>query len=196
MSGYVSFFVAVCLLFAQPSFAQSLSDAEKAVKNGLIALYNNEIQAAVKQFESAAEVDGEIRAAGYYYLGYAHYLGGQFKESMEAFRQAYEISPELPTLLPQEQTLLSFADEIPDSPEPALDTPTNPHYKNGLRFLLGKNFSTAVDEFEVAVGESPEQAKFYYYMGYSLYELKKFQQAKAAFQEAYRIQPQQNRSDE
>jgi len=186
----LGFFIGVfALLFCFPSqaFAQP-PKPEGGLKEGVLALYRKDLSAAIRCFESFAEKEGPQKSAAFYYLGYAYYLNGRYPESRSAFRQGYEISPEGVRLL-SEADADSKRRESAVSPSAPLKEKENLRFQKGARLLFGKDFSAAAQEFQAAAQESPLHADFLYYLGYSLYEMKKFEEARNAFLEAYRVQP-------
>lgn len=182
------FLILLPLLFPFSAFSQPYSGREPGIQKGLHALYRKDISAAIRQFESIGEQEGPHKSTALYYLGYAYYLNGQYPESRRAFLQGYEISPEQIRLLQEQSAAQEAKEEKTDSPEPPVET-VNPRFQKGIFLLAAKNFPSAAEEFKAATQETPSHAGFLYYMGYSLYKLKKFQEARAAFLDAYRVQP-------
>ncbi len=82
--------------------------ARQHIDKGLTDLKAKSYNAAIKEFEQAAEMDPQAEA--YYYLGYTYYLKAKYgqdtvesrKKSRENFDKAYEIDPGFsPTRLKQ-----------------------------------------------------------------------------------------------
>ena len=179
--------LALLLFSPLPAFPQPPAP-EGGLKEGVLALYRKDLSAAIRCFESLAEKGGPQKSAAFYYLGYAYYLNGRYPESRHSFRQGYEISPEEVRLL-SEADAESKSQEGEISPLVPPKEKENPRFKKGARLLFGKDFSAAAQEFQAAAQDSPLHADFLYYLGYSLYEMKKFEEARNAFLEAYRVQP-------
>lgn len=202
---HLSFSLLMMLLFPLFAFSQPFPETDEAIRKGLLSIYKKEIPAAIDQLRSALETESPQKASAYYYLGYAYYLNDQFRESMEAFQEAYELSPELSPLpainasgfesSPEEaapETTVdteSLSAAMDSEPEEKTGMPDNPHFKQGILYLSKKDFSNAAGAFQSATGDAPTRAGFFYYMGYSYYKVKEYEKARAAFQEAFQIHP-------
>lgn len=64
------------------------------------------------------------------------------------------------------------------------------HFQKGLRHYFQQHYQPAATEFEEAIHINPDDARAYYFLGYSYYRLGQFQQARAAFEQAYEMDPQ------
>ena len=96
-------FTLICMLsmVAAPAFpAEELFDTAAAAKHmeqGFAHLNAKNFDAAIGEFEQAAEISSE--AEPYYFLGYVYYLKGRKdngqsrQKSLENFEKAYEIDP-------------------------------------------------------------------------------------------------------
>jgi len=125
-----------------------------------------------------------------YHLGYSHYLSGRYRESLQAFQRFYQIAPRSSLSVPE----ISLSKNISENKEDAqtgMVKPVlrNPHFRRGLSLLSQENFESALQEFQVASGQLPSGPSLAFYRGYSLYKLKKFRQARIAFQETYQEKP-------
>ena len=117
----------LCMAAASAYPADEVFDSSAAAKHleqGFSLLKSRNYDAAIRQFEEAAEISPEAEA--FYYLGYAYYLQGRAgngesrKLALENFEKAYEIDPNFtPTRLPaaepaaprSEQTSTPAADQ-------------------------------------------------------------------------------------
>ena len=61
------------------------------------------------------------------------------------------------------------------------------HFNNGLKLYFQENYSEAVGQFEKSIQINPENAKAYYFIGYSHYKTDKFTKASKAFAAAYEL---------
>ena len=61
------------------------------------------------------------------------------------------------------------------------------HFNNGLKLYFKENYSEAVEQFEESIQINPENAKAYYFIGYSHYKTGKFTKASKAFATAYEL---------
>ncbi|HUK55254.1 MAG TPA: tetratricopeptide repeat protein [Nitrospiria bacterium] len=77
---------------AYPVFADELFDAETAKRHfntGLELYFKQDYKNAIKEFETATEIDPE-NANAYYFMGYSYYKLKDMKKAMEVFDQAYD----------------------------------------------------------------------------------------------------------
>lgn len=74
---------------------------------------------------------------------------------------------------------LSAADELFDTK--AADA----HFQQGLKLYFKQQYEGAIKEFEEAVKIDPENAKAYYFLGYTYYKLKDMPKAMETFEQAY-----------
>ncbi|HTG01064.1 MAG TPA: hypothetical protein VK654_10820 [Nitrospirota bacterium] len=133
MRTYLSALVACCIMlglsplagYAQEDLFDSKASGEH-MEQGIAQLKAKKIDAAIREFEAAAEIAPDAEA--YYFLGYAYYLKGRTGDaesrrlSREYFEQAYAIEPNFsPSRLKTEPNLLEGQQE----PEPA-ETATAP----------------------------------------------------------------------
>jgi tetratricopeptide (TPR) repeat protein len=119
------FFIIALLCIPMAGFAQEdLFDSKAAAEHmekGVAHLKAKKIDAAVREFEAAAEINPDAEAC--YFLGYAYYLKGRAGDtesrrlSREYFNQAYAIDPNFSPsrYKPAEPNLLEGQQE----PEPA-----------------------------------------------------------------------------
>ncbi|MEW6324835.1 MAG: tetratricopeptide repeat protein [Nitrospirota bacterium] len=80
-----------------------------------------------------------------------------------------------------------------DSPSPAPEggPPTQAagaEFQAGLSAYQKQDFAAAAENFESVVRTDPESADAYFYLGYSLYKLKRFDESRLAFAQAYELQ--------
>ncbi len=82
--------------------------AAQRIEKGIADIQAKNFDAAIREFEAAAEINPDAEA--YYYLGYAYYLKGRTGDkesrikSRENFKNAYEIDPTFtPTKLKPEE---------------------------------------------------------------------------------------------
>jgi tetratricopeptide (TPR) repeat protein len=126
-------------MIAAPAYpADELFDSATASKHmdqGIAFLKAKDFDAAVNEFNAAAEIAPEAEA--YYYLGYAYYMksrkvdGDSRRMSKENFEQAYEIDPNFsPTRYkpaePAPQQAEPSATAEPVIPQPDVQQPPTP----------------------------------------------------------------------
>jgi len=126
-------------MIAAPAYpADELFDSATASKHmdqGIAFLKAKDFDAAVNEFNAAAEIAPEAEA--YYYLGYAYYMksrkvdGDSRRMSRENFEQAYEIDPNFsPTRYkpaePAPQQAEPSATTEPVTPQPDVQQPPTP----------------------------------------------------------------------
>lgn len=61
------------------------------------------------------------------------------------------------------------------------------HFNNGLARYFQKDYAGAIEEFSEAIQINPENAKAYYFIGYSHYKQGEFSKASEAFEKAYEL---------
>ncbi len=61
------------------------------------------------------------------------------------------------------------------------------HFKKGLIYYYQKNFPSAAEEFQEAITIDPDNAKAYYFLGYTHYKTGNFKEAFEDFESAYQI---------
>lgn len=76
----------------------------------------------------------------------------------------------------------------PDS-EQLASVPTDAEFNQGLSIYQKQDFAAAVSSLEAAVRANPQSADAYFYLGYALYKLKRFDESRLAFAQAYQLQP-------
>ncbi len=59
------------------------------------------------------------------------------------------------------------------------------HFNSGLNFYFKNDYLGAIEEFQEAVRINPENAKAYYFIGYSYYKRGHFSKATEAFKTSY-----------
>ncbi len=92
---------AVAIMITAPAFSAEepfdTATAAKHLEQGVAFLKAKNYDAAISEFEEAAEINPDAEA--FYYLGYTYYLKGKKsdgenrKKSRENFEKAYEINP-------------------------------------------------------------------------------------------------------
>lgn len=68
-------------------------------------------------------------------------------------------------------------------------TPADPNFAKGLDTYNKQDYAAAISSFESALRSNPKSAETYYYLGYSLYKMKKFDESRTAFTQAYQLHP-------
>jgi TolA-binding protein len=68
-------------------------------------------------------------------------------------------------------------------------SPTDADFQKGLSIYQKQDFATALPSLEAAVQSNPQSAEAYFYLGYALYKLKRFDESRLAFTQAYQLQP-------
>lgn len=63
------------------------------------------------------------------------------------------------------------------------------HFQKGLQYYFQKQYPAAVDEFQETLRINPDDARGYYFLGYSYYELREMQKAREAFEQAFQADP-------
>ena len=76
---------------------------------------------------------------------------------------------------------LASADELFDT------RAADAHFQQGLKLYFKQQYENAVTEFEEATKIDPDNAKAYYFLGYSYYKLKDMPKAMETFEEAYHL---------
>lgn len=61
------------------------------------------------------------------------------------------------------------------------------HFNKGLSLYFQKDYMGAIKEFSESININPENAKAYYFIGYSHYKLGTFSEASEAFKQVYRL---------
>jgi tetratricopeptide (TPR) repeat protein len=61
------------------------------------------------------------------------------------------------------------------------------HFQEGLKLYFKQQYVDATKEFEEAIKIDPENAKAYYFIGYSYYKLKNMPKAMETFEQAYHL---------
>src|ERR1700752_4031397 len=61
------------------------------------------------------------------------------------------------------------------------------HFQEGLKLYFKQQYEAANKEFEEAIKINPDDAKAYYFIGYSYYKLKNMPKAMETFEQAYRL---------
>jgi len=64
------------------------------------------------------------------------------------------------------------------------------HFQQGLQYYFQKQYPDAIHEFEETVKINPDDARGYYFLGYSYYQLREMEKAQEAFDQAYQLNPQ------
>jgi tetratricopeptide (TPR) repeat protein len=61
------------------------------------------------------------------------------------------------------------------------------HFQEGLKLYFKQQYEDANKEFEEAIKIDPDNAKAYYFIGYSYYKLRNMPKAMETFEQAYRL---------
>ena len=64
------------------------------------------------------------------------------------------------------------------------------HFQKGLQHYFQKQYSDAIQEFQETISINPDDARSYYFVGYSYYQLREMDKAQEAFDQAYQLNPQ------
>lgn len=64
------------------------------------------------------------------------------------------------------------------------------HFQKGLHHYFQTQYQDAVREFQETLRFNPDDARGYYFLGYSYYQLREMQKAQEAFEQAYQMNPQ------
>lgn len=144
MGTYRTAVLIFCIMLGFSSAAaqaqEELFDTQAAaqyMEKGVAHLKAKKVDAAIREFEAAAEIAPDAEA--YYFLGYAYYLKGRAGDaesrirSREYFEQAYAIEPGFSPsrFKPAEPPLLEGQSDqepepAPAAPEPAVPAPAAP----------------------------------------------------------------------
>jgi Tfp pilus assembly protein PilF len=62
-------------------------------------------------------------------------------------------------------------------------------FQSGLQLYFQKDYPEAIREFQNAVSINPDDARSYYFMGYSYYQLRDMEKAQDSFDMAYQLDP-------
>jgi cytochrome c-type biogenesis protein CcmH/NrfG len=62
-------------------------------------------------------------------------------------------------------------------------------FKEGMARYAAHDYEGAIQILEKALKENPEEARLLFYLGYAYYKHGDFEDARAAFEEAYRLRP-------
>ncbi|HEX9723983.1 MAG TPA: tetratricopeptide repeat protein [Vicinamibacteria bacterium] len=76
------------------AMAPSPMAASDAYQRGLTAYRNRNFSQALQEFGTVLQAEPD-RADVYYLMGYSHYMLKHFQDSLDAFRLAFELDPEL-----------------------------------------------------------------------------------------------------
>jgi len=60
-------------------------------------------------------------------------------------------------------------------------------FSKGLTAYGKRDYAAAAERFTAAVNAAPQSAEAHFYLGYALYELKRFDEARQAFATAYQL---------
>jgi len=139
MGKYCVAVLAFCIMLGLSPLAgqaqDELFDTQAAaghMEKGIAHLKAKKPDAAIREFEAAAEIAPDAEA--YYYLGYSYYLKGRAGDSAsralsrENFEQAYAIDPNFSPsrFKPTEPNLLEGQQEPEQEPAPAAPAPAEP----------------------------------------------------------------------
>ncbi len=82
------------------------------------------------------------------------------------------------------------APSMPDTIQEALPIgqPAGDPFATGLSAYQKQDFTTAIQNFESVVQSNPQSADAYFYLGYSLYKLKRFDESRLVFTRLYALQ--------
>jgi Tfp pilus assembly protein PilF len=61
------------------------------------------------------------------------------------------------------------------------------HFQKGLQYYFQKQYPAAIQEFDETVVTNPDDARAYYFLGYSYYQLQEMEKAQQAFDQAYQL---------
>jgi TolA-binding protein len=95
---------------------------------------------------------------------------------------------------PTEAPPAAISAEQPTAPSPASEAaaaapePTGAALSRALSAYEKQDFATAADAFKSAIDEDPTSVQAHYYLGYALYKLKRFDESRVAFTQAYQLQ--------
>ena len=131
----VLFLIALLGAAVFPAHAdEELFDTKAAAQhmdNGIAYVKAKNFDAAIREFEAAAEINPDAEA--YYYLGYAYYLKGRTGDkesrikSRENFKNAYEIDPNFtPTKLKPTEPVPATQTEQAAQSEPTATVESGP----------------------------------------------------------------------
>lgn len=79
---------------------------------------------------------------------------------------------------------LAAADELFDTKAAGM------YFQQGLKLYFMQQYEGAIKEFDEAIKIDPENAKAYYFIGYSYYKLKNMPKAMETFEQAYDLDQQ------
>ena len=111
--------------------------------------------------------------------------------------QAPEVSSPEPIMEPAEASMPDSAavpaDSGPSMPDTVQDAapigqPAGDSFATGLSAYQKQDFTAAVQNFESVVQSNPQSADAYFYLGYSLYKLKRFAESRQVFTRLYALQ--------
>ena len=90
--------------------------------------------------------------------------------------------------LPEGEQPAAITDQPLEATLPAAG-PTDADFQKGLSIYQKQDFTAALPSLEAAVQANPQSAEAYFYLGYALYKLKRFDESRLAFTQAYQLQP-------
>jgi Flp pilus assembly protein TadD len=90
--------------------------------------------------------------------------------------------------LPEGEPPIDSTDQPVQASLPAT-SPTDADFQKGLSIYQKQDFATALPNLEAAVQANPQSAEAYFYLGYALYKLKRFDESRLAFTQTYQLQP-------
>jgi TolA-binding protein len=75
------------------------------------------------------------------------------------------------------------------APQPTMQTQNSPEFSAAMKSYRQRRYADAVSQFQKVVEAEPQNAAAYYFMGYSHYVMKHYQEAQDAFGKAFAADP-------
>lgn len=172
--------------------SQLVDSMEDAFDQGMVLFGGKQYDAAIPYFKKVISKDA-ANAEAYYHLGICYRETGA-TNAIDAFKAAIDIRPEYAEAychLGITYLRFNMREEAIKALKEALQL--RPDYEEallnlGITYALSKRYKSAVSVLEKAV-EIFQDAKAYYYLGYSYTQLKKHAKATRAFRDSVDMDP-------
>ena len=137
-----------------------------------LALYTlKRYEEAIIMYNKAIDLDSAF-AGAFYNKGVALYALRRYEEAVIMYNKATDLDPAYPHALHNKELALNALKRH----EEAMD-----FYETGRTFDAAKCYEEAINRYNKAIALDPNDARFFYHKGMSLYELKRFEAAKAMY---------------
>jgi tetratricopeptide (TPR) repeat protein len=155
-------FLVICFLLCLSQFGSRASAATATdYYNAGLQLYNaKNYDQAIKYFSAAIQLDPN-NLASLQGLANCYYIQGQYSQALADYQKVQTLSPS-----PQLSALIqSIQTKAGANPAPAVAPPLGGSFDQGVALYQQKQIPAAIDMFQRAVQENPNDPKAYYYLG-------------------------------